>query len=177
MINHCFFSGRPKDFHSIYGLVFVEPEVCDWSVVGDKAAAGFDFSYLVPLAVRPVMNDDFATDAVAVADRIMKHESNAITTVVIVPIHADRTIDRYDNQVEVTIVIEVDIRVRAGCQVRSKAEFFSEIIEVFAFSISEEIVRFQPLIGAVRPVYDEEILILVIIEVCEARIPSPSCVL
>ncbi len=91
IIGHSVFPCRPMDFRSSYGLVLVEPEVCDWCVVGNKAATGLEFSYLVPLTIWPVMNDDFATDTVAAADSIAKRERNAITTVLIVLIQADWT--------------------------------------------------------------------------------------
>ncbi len=55
------------DFDFADGFVFPQAKMGDWRVEGMESAAGLDLAELMPFSVFPIMDDDFTSDALAIA--------------------------------------------------------------------------------------------------------------
>ena len=105
------FAVRPAHFDLTQFVVFPQPEMRHRRVVRMKPAAGFDLPHLMTLALRPIMNGDFAPDAKPVAPVIAQFKGDAVPLGFIIHINLKRTVQGVGDDVEIAVVIDVYLSV------------------------------------------------------------------
>lgn len=73
-------AGRPTDLNAIHVVVVAQAKVRHWGIERQVTAAGFQFAYLVPFAVRTVVNRNFCANAVSITNLILQLKGNTVTS-------------------------------------------------------------------------------------------------
>ena len=162
----------PADFHFLDFSVRAQSEVSHRSVERTVPATGFDLPHLVPLALRPVMDDHPASNAEPVASAIPQFENHTAVARLVVAVHFERTVLGIGDDIQIAVVVDIDICVSGAMIQIFQAEFPLRRQKRLPLLVMEKIVGGE-LLGDQYAIDHIQILPLVVVQISEARIPAP----